>query len=283
MMALRTLGNKQYLAFLAISLSWSIGLLAAAILAQSLDEDGLVTPLRLLAGIGPLLAAVLLLSFGPSKDRADYLRRLTEIKGIRKSWLAFILIIVPVLTAGSIILDMISGGSGGELEQTFMETLSTPFSIFSFIIFILFFGPLPEELGWRGYGVWKAQLVHSPAYTGAIIGIAWMVWHLPLFFIDGTYQEALGLGTPRSIDYLAVIFFQSLIMVWIYNNTSGSIPAAILFHFMVNLVGEMISLTTVSDIILTLLWGVLAITVLLKFRLGGVRDGGAATSVEGTL
>ncbi len=281
-MALRTLGNKQYLAFLAISLSWSIGLLAAAILAQSLDEDGLVTPLRLLAGIGPLLAAVLLLSFGPSKDRADYLRRLTEIKGIRKSWLAFILIIVPELTAGSIIIDMISGDP--EVNWSRPSWKRCPHHSLSLASSSSSFSSVLCRRSWGGgVWLWKAQLVHSPAYTGAIIGIAWIVWHLPLFFIDGTYQEALGLGTPRSIDYLAVIFFQSLIMVWIFNNTSGSIPAAILFHFMVNLVGEMISLTTVSDIILTLLWGVLAITVLLKFRLGGVRDGGAATSVEGTL
>jgi membrane protease YdiL (CAAX protease family) len=198
---------------------------------------------------------------------------LKGIGPIDKKWLAVIILTVPALTACSMLIDIASGGSGGDLEQGFLDSASAPLALIGFLVFIMLFGPLPEELGWRGYGVWKTQLVHDPAITGLIIGVVWVLWHLPLFFIDGTYQEGLVLGSIRSIDYLAVIFFQALIMVWIYNNTSGSIPAAILFHFMVNLVGEIISLTDVADIALATLWGVFAIAVLFRYRLGTVSTG----------
>ena len=267
MQGLRNTVRERYFTFLAIALAWSWGFLFLAIMAQANGWEGLVAPCRLLAGVGPLLAAMVMLLLGPKEDRSDYLGRLTDVSKVRPKWLAFILLIVPAITVSSIIIDMVAGCSGGRLEEGFSDALASPMSFAGFLAFSLFFGPVPEEMGWGGYGVWKAQLAHTPVATGTIIGMAWMVWHVPLFFIVGTYQEGLGFGTIESLEYLLMIFFQALIMVWIFNNTSGSIPAAVLFHFMVNLVGEMVSLSGPSDMVMATLWGILALTVLLRYRL----------------
>lgn len=262
--------QERYLSFLLLTMAWSWGFLSIAIFAQGNGWQGVVMPCRLLAGVGPTFATIVMLLSGSTADRSDFLRRLTGFDTIRAKWLALILLIVPALTLCSIAIDIAAGGSGGELEPGLMGSLSSPFSLAGFLVFTLLFGPVPEEIGWRGYGVWKAQQVRSPVVTGAIIGFAWMAWHIPLFFIDGTYQAGLGLGTARSFGYLLAILFQSFIMVWIYNNTSGSVPAAVLFHFMVNLVGEVVSLGLMADLTLATLWGVVALLVILRYRLAGV-------------
>jgi membrane protease YdiL (CAAX protease family) len=67
--------------------------------------------------------------------------------------------------------------------------------------------------------------------SSLILGAAWTVWHLPLFFIQGSYQHSLGLGTVRFWLYMMDKVPQSVLMTWIYNNNRRSTLSAILFHF----------------------------------------------------
>ncbi len=43
------------------------------------------------------------------------------------------------------------------------------------------FGPLGEELGWRGYALPALQKHHSALVSSLIIGVFWCFWHAPLF------------------------------------------------------------------------------------------------------
>jgi hypothetical protein len=56
-------------------------------------------------------------------------------------------------------------------------------------------------------------------------------------------------------------FRQSVLMTWIYNNNRQSTLSAILFHFMVNLVGELLGLTLRAEALYILLWIIVAIGV----------------------
>jgi hypothetical protein len=66
---------------------------------------------------------------------------------------------------------------------------------------------------------------------------------LPLFFIQGSYQYGLGLGTAQFWLYMIDKVPQSILMTWICNNNQQSTLSAILLHFMVNLIGELFGLT----------------------------------------
>ena len=95
-----------------------------------------------------------------------------------------------------------------------------------------------------------------------ILGIAWTLWHLPLFLIQGTYQYALGVGTPQFWLYMLDKVPQSIMMTWLYNNNRRSTVTAVLFHFMVNFVGELFALSLRTETIYISSWWIMAVLVI---------------------
>ena len=86
-----------------------------------------------------------------------------------------------------------------------------------------------EEFGWRGFALPDLQdrLGWRAASVG--LGLVWGVWHLPLFFIEGTAQADI----PLALFLLSVVAM-SVVLAWLVNNTAGSVVAALLFHTAVN-------------------------------------------------
>jgi len=122
--------------------------------------------------------------------------------------------------------------------------------ILPILLFCLVFGPLPEEPGWRGYGLDGLQAHHSAWFSSLVVGLVWALWHLPLFFISGTWQvESIGLGTQRFWLFLFSLLFESVIYTWIVNNTRRSILAPILYHFATNSLGELFALSPRAEVI----------------------------------
>jgi len=52
-----------------------------------------------------------------------------------------------------------------------------------------------EEPGWREYAQEGLQRRMSVLAASLVVGVFWALWHVPLFFIPGTYQAGLGVGT----------------------------------------------------------------------------------------
>jgi membrane protease YdiL (CAAX protease family) len=48
-------------------------------------------------------------------------------------------------------------------------------------VFVLLLGGAIEEPGWRGFGLPLLQERHSPVRATLILGLAWGVWHIPLY------------------------------------------------------------------------------------------------------
>jgi len=208
-----------------------------------------------------MLAAIGLVYLTQDREgQRDYWRRVIDFKRIRGNWYAVILLTALALAGLSALIDLLSGGEGIRLEAA-AQFLDQPLMIIPSIILILFFGPVPEELGWRGYALDRLQARWSALSSSLILGIIWAVWHLPLFFIEGSYQYDLGLGTIAFWIFMVAIVPQTVLITWIYNNTGRSIMSAILFHFMINLVGELFELTETAEICQLILWLTVAILV----------------------
>jgi membrane protease YdiL (CAAX protease family) len=60
------------------------------------------------------------------------------------------------------------------------------------------------------------------------VGLVWSMWHLPLYFIEGTFQRGLGFEGFWLVS--AAIVVQSVIYAWIYVGTGHSIFAVVVFH-----------------------------------------------------
>ena len=95
-------------------------------------------------------------------------------------------------------------------------------------------GPLGEELGWRGFALDRLQNGWNALVASLILGIIRAAWHFPLFYIKGTPQQGMGLGTFLFWLCILQVVSLSVLTTWVYNNTHRSILSAVFMHFMFN-------------------------------------------------
>lgn len=275
------LGSNSPWPFIILTYIWSgiFGILAIVI---DLPHDAApVLALRVLHGLGPMIMAIMLTNWTQDEGRRrEYWKRVIDVKRVRPRWWAVLLLTVPMVSGTAAFTDILLGGRGGFIEPRFQ---SSPFSLLPFAVFTLFFGPLPEELGWRGFALERMQARFSALVSSLVLGVVWWLWHLPLFFVRGSYQHGLGVGTTAFWFFMFTIIFQSIVMTWIFNNTSYSTLVAILFHFMVNYVGEVVILTPQAEVYRVVVWAIVSLVVLFLWgpkhlkRVGQCGDGMGAS------
>jgi membrane protease YdiL (CAAX protease family) len=232
---------------LTLGLTWALECLAAAV-GGSIPAWG-VTALRFGGGLMPLAVAVglTLLKHDGSFQR-DYWRRLVDWRRIGVSWYAVILLYSPLKSCVAAVADVLGGGAG-IAPEALSGFVQRPLVILPTLAFWLLFGPIPEEPGWRGYALDGLQARTNALYASLIVGVVWSLWHLPLFFIKGTWQAGqVGLGTQRFWLYMLTIVVESSLYTWIYNNTRRSTLSAILFHFVGNAFGELFALSARAEV-----------------------------------
>jgi membrane protease YdiL (CAAX protease family) len=139
----------------------------------------------------------------------------------------------------------------------------SPRNDFILCFFLAFFGPKTEELGWRGVAL--PELVKRYGFTIAVIflGLMWAIWHLPLFFIKGSYHYKLGLGSPAFWNYMLSIISISILYGAVYSKADKSILIIILFHYLDNLAGETFQICFSAKIWESIFRATLALLVLL--------------------
>ena len=230
--------------FFALTLGWSWLFWIPAVLSGQNITVFPTTLLFVLGGLSPALAALILtyLTQGAEGQR-DYWYRVIDFKRIRMSWYGAILLIAPLYSALALLTGILIEGNVPFLE-TAASYLSNPSTILPFATFTLIYGPVPEELGWRGYALDRLQRKWSALTSSAVLGVFWSFWHLPMFFMKGSLMsEVFPLGSARFwIAFGPGILAEAIIMTWIYNNTQRSTLSAILFHFMMNFTGEFLRL-----------------------------------------
>lgn len=244
---------------LALGLTWLFWIPAALL---PLAEPALpVLLLHYLGGVMPTAVAIVLLyARRTAHERRAYWLRLVDLRRIGGKWVAVVLLAAPVITGLAALGDAALGGMGAVLEAA-ARFVERPLALLPFAAFTLLFGPLPEEMAWRGYALEQLQKRWNALTSSLILGAVWTVWHLPLFFIEGSYQHGLGVGTQRFWLYMLDKLPQSILMTWVYNNTDRSVLSAVLFHFGVNLVGEMFALAPRAELLTIVLWWLTAAAV----------------------
>lgn len=109
------------------------------------------------------------------------------------------------------------------------------------LLFALPFGPLPEELGWRGFALPRLQRRFSPLVSSLILGVIWAGWHLPMFWFPGAAIPSFLDVTPVAVLlYVAEITAASLLLTTLCNNTRGSVLLAVLLHLTFNVGADVV-------------------------------------------
>jgi membrane protease YdiL (CAAX protease family) len=236
---------------------WGVAIATGA----NMEEAGAGIILLLLGVMGPTVTGIIFTYLTRDKaGRRDYWKRVISFKRIPVKWYLVIILFVPVMHVLAALLDNISGGGGNTWGEVVLNAAENPISIIASILFATLI-PFLEELGWRGYVLDRLQAKWNALTSSLILGAVWSLWHLPMFFISGSYQAGLGIGTVAFWLFFLAIVPLSIIFTWIYNHTNRSTLATILFHAMVNFTGELILLSERADTIYNLLWFVAAIGI----------------------
>lgn len=230
--SLQRVSNEFDVGEFIIYISIAYGFSWAFWLPQVLASNGLLQwtlfsyYVGFIAPFGPSIAALTVTYWREGRKATQtLLARGLNYKFGRK-WLIALFALSP-LWAGSALLI----GNMTQKNTINLPWLSNPItlianaSIYNFVYLFIFFGAA-EEFGWRGYALEKLQKRIGDATIAAIaVGLIWMFWHLPLFLISGSSQQAAGL-----LPSIAQTVVFSIWLTWFYNNTGGSVLATMIFH-----------------------------------------------------
>jgi uncharacterized protein len=215
--------------FLAYLFTWS-NWLPQALTSRGLTSIQVPGFLTILAGYGPALAAIIVasLAYGRQGLRELFGRLLRWRVGIQ--WYLIALLLPALVTFLAISINNLTGGPSPDFSVAGFpfgpaETPLWQKLIILFLVFMLGFDGLGEELGWRGFALPKLLERYSTFISSLILGALWAIWHFPYALTEGTFLSEVPLHW-FFINLLAL----SIIYTWIFVNTNGSLLLPLIFH-----------------------------------------------------
>ncbi len=207
---------------LAFAWSWAFWLLSPLLKAASPIT---ATALFMLGGFGPSLAAVAVVArYGGCSGLRRWMKRCWQWR-VGWRWMA-LAVFFPVGFMGLAAVAHVALGGALPASPASGHALVAAVNV---LLVFLIGGPLGEEFGWRGYA--QPALQDRWGWRGAslVLGAAWALWHLPLFYSPGTVQSHLPMGW-----YALSAVASSVVFGWLYNRSSGSVWPALVLHTAVN-------------------------------------------------
>lgn len=232
---------------IAYALTWGFWLLA--ILFK--NNTGLLFTFMLLGLLMPGATAVTTVL--TSKNRmlkADLKRKFIGFYRIRPLYILLAVVLFGVVVAASIGTSVLFGGSPKQFA--FTDDFSFSIGGTSALLTILLASTI-EELGWRGYGEDAVGSYHNWFNESIIFGVVWACWHIPLFWVPGTYQAGLKeLGPMYVANFMISAIGLDFIQTWVYVKNNRSMLATIIFHLFINVMQEKIAMTPETKCIETI-------------------------------
>lgn len=213
---------------LAYAASW---LLWSPIVLDGVDPStapGFV--LLLLGSLVPSAVAILLVAMLHGRAGARSLLRRFRTWRVGAGWWIAVAAL-PTLAIAAVGLSVLVGGEAPEV------TVTIPGAVLLFAFFIFPGSAGGEEIGWRGFALPHLQAHRSALGASFVLGVAWGVWHLPLYLI-GADIRPLSLFVP----WVVITVATSIILTWLYNGTRGSLLIVVVYHAAAN-----VALTIVAE------------------------------------
>jgi uncharacterized protein len=250
-------GYLPVLAYFAVAFGWTWALWWTTAAFSRLPAP-LSFLLFMTGGLGPLVGAAWVVRRGGTAYRRRFLRRVWDPRGIPAHWwLALVAVAAVPAVLGAVVASI--SGAAATLPDYGVGAVG------GVVAFAVAAG-LVEEPGWRGVAsdAWQERTRSVWAATG--IGVLWALWHLPLHFIEGSYQHGLGFGSVRFWLTNLVLIQLSVLYVWLANGSGGSILVAILAHAGFNAAGEFVPRSTTGDVVAFLTVTTITVAVIAATR-----------------
>lgn len=227
--------NTTAPAYLVFVFAWTWALWGASVWLDPRPEPS-QSLVFLAGGAGPFIAALVLTHLRESRaEQRSFWARAFDPRRIHGAWWIAALLMHPAIVLLSFAID---GALGGTMPPVKAQAHSV-IGWATFFFFVFWFGPLPEEMGWRGFALDRLQMRMSALTASLVLGSVWALWHVPLFFVPGSFQAGIGFGTTRFWIFLVSMVPLSVLMTWVYDNTRRSTLSAVLIHYTGNLCGAL--------------------------------------------
>ena len=232
------------------------------ILALIFKNTSLLFLFMLLGLIMPAATAVVtVLTSGNDMLKADLKRKILGFYRINPVYIIIPVILFFIVVFLSISTSVLFGGSAEQFS--FTDGFSFSIGGTSALLTILLASVI-EELGWRGYGEDAVGYYHSWFKESLIFGCVWACWHLPLFWIPGTYHYGLReMGLLYVINFLVSAVPVDFLQTWVYVKNNRSMLATIIFHLFLNVMQEKIAMTPETKCIETVFMALAAVVVVI--------------------
>jgi membrane protease YdiL (CAAX protease family) len=245
---------------LTFTISWLLWL-PSVLRSNGFDDLPEIVGLpSMFAVLGPAFAAFILVGRESGRAGIGRLLRRAIATTFNKGWWLPTLLLMPAIGLLSVgILALLGEEFPDWAAPNVIEAIVTG-------LFILVLGGGLEEFGWRGYALDRMQNGRNAVVASLVLGIIWGLWHLPLFFMDGTTQSEIPWW-----QFILQIMVLSVLFTWLYNNTGGSLLVAILFHTIGNTTSALLPPYFTTEIGRWISFGILLVTVVIVVLLWGRR------------
>lgn len=220
---------------------------------QLIKQNNEITPFALIGLIGaygPSIAAIIVQAVLDRKKLKVLFRRLVQIKS-KWQLLMFVGIAPLILYALAYLISAFI--YNGDFNVHWM----LGFSNMSFwFLAALPFGPMGEELGWRGFLLPKLLEKHSIIKSTVFVGLAWGIWHLASFSFPGAaIPDFLPVSIWSILLFCINTIALSMVYTYVHLKSNGSVFMAIILHAFFNaasnIVFDFFSKTENFDILFT--------------------------------
>ena len=206
-----SLGRACAFVVLTFALSW--GLWIPVLL---LDPDAAQWTL-VLGGFGPAVAAAVMVRL-EGRSLRSWLRGIVVFRVPASRYVAAVSVPVAVV-AVQVAVAAATGTpvSLGELPLGLLEFVAV-------FVIVALLGGGQEEFGWRGWLQPVLQQRTSPLSAAMVVGVVWAVWHAPLFWLYGAYDQIVV------YFYVPTTVGLSVVIALLWNRSRQSVIIAIALH-----------------------------------------------------
>lgn len=222
-----------------------------------------ISPVLMLIGlIAPaVVSTVFIMRSGSDALRQDLKNKLVGFYKVKWLNVLWAVIVFAIVIACSIFLSLLFGQS---IEQlSFTEDFSfTGVGVASAFITIAI-ASIIEEVGWKGYCEDSIGNYMNWFWESMIFGVLWSFWHLPLVFIQGTYQAGLMVNPLYVINFFMSGIPMGFVITWVYLASDRSILACMIFHLFVNFMQEKIAMTQETKMVETVVITIVTVIIVM--------------------
>lgn len=119
-----------------------------------------------------------------------------------------------------------------------------------------------EEIGWRGIAQPLVEVRYGVFIGGAVVGLFWVLWHLPLFLSSTLPFESIN---PIVFGFQTVGI--SVLLAWLYQRSGQSVILAMMFHGWRNSIEAFYSTDTLArSIAVVVIWVIVLIVAAVERR-----------------